>query len=203
MNTYEPQFPAGHLASEPGTLVDLILKRRRAPGYPAIDDGTTVLTYAELIEQMRSFGLTLHEHGVGPGDKVGVRVSSGSVDLYVSILSVLMIGAAYVPVDVDDPDERARTVFEEANVAAVITDGPTITKVTTRETPPELRAPVPEDDCWVIFTRDLRENPRGCRHTPVRGRVRGSRSTDILPGRTVGSIRPSASRLVGGIRREL
>ena len=115
MNTYAPQFPAGHLASEPGTLIDLILKNvAEHPDTPAIDDGTTVLTYAELIEQMRSFGLTLHEHGVGPGDKVGVRVSSGSVDLYVSILSVLMIGAAYVPVDVDDPDERARTVFEEA-----------------------------------------------------------------------------------------
>lgn len=162
MNTYEPQFPAGHLASEPGTLVDLILKNvAEHPDTPAIDDGTTVLTYAELIEQMRSFGLTLHEHGVGPGDKVGVRVSSGSVDLYVSILSVLMIGAAYVPVDVDDPDERARTVFEEANVAAVITDGPTITKVTERETPPELRAPVPEDDCWVIFTSGSTGKPKG------------------------------------------
>lgn len=162
MNTYAPQFPAGHLASEPGTLIDLILKNvAEHPDTPAIDDGTTVLTYAELIEQMRSFGLILHDHGVGPGDKVGVRVSSGSVDLYVSILSVLMIGAAYVPVDVDDPDERARTVFEEADVAAVITDGPTITKVTTRETPPELRAPVPEDDCWVIFTSGSTGKPKG------------------------------------------
>ena len=61
MNTYEPQFPAGHLASEPGTLVDLILKNvAEHPDTPAIDDGTTVLTYAELIEQMRSFGLSLH-----------------------------------------------------------------------------------------------------------------------------------------------
>lgn len=162
MNTYAPQFPAGHLASEPGTLIDLILKNvAEHPDTPAIDDGMTVLTYAELIEQMRTFGLTLHENGVGPGDKVGVRVSSGSVDLYVSILSVLMIGAAYVPVDVDDPDERARTVFEEADVAAVITDGPTITKVTTRETPPELRAPVPEDDCWVIFTSGSTGKPKG------------------------------------------
>ena len=44
--------------------------------------------------------------GIGPGDRVGVRISSGTLDLYVSILSVLMIGAAYVPVDVDDPGRR-------------------------------------------------------------------------------------------------
>ena len=34
--------------------------------------------------------------------------------------SVIAAGAAYVPVDVDDPDERARVVFEESAAAAVV-----------------------------------------------------------------------------------
>ena len=44
--------------------------------------------------------------GVGPGDKVGVRVPSGTTDLYVAILGIISAGAAYVPVDADDPEER-------------------------------------------------------------------------------------------------
>ena len=65
----------------------------------------------------------LRERGVAPGDRVGVRVPSGTVDLYIAILGVLAAGAAYVPVDADDPDERARLVFGEAEVRAVIGEG--------------------------------------------------------------------------------
>ena len=51
------------------------------------------------------------------GDRVGVRMPSGSCELYVAILAVLAAGAAYVPVDADDPEERARLVFGEAAVS--------------------------------------------------------------------------------------
>ena len=52
--------------------------------------------------------------GVGRGDRVGIRMPSGSYALYVAILSTLAAGAAYVPVDADDPAERAELVFGEA-----------------------------------------------------------------------------------------
>ncbi len=45
---------------------------------------------------------------------------SGTTDLYIAIMATLLVGAAYVPVDADDPEERARLVFGEADVAAVI-----------------------------------------------------------------------------------
>ena len=45
---------------------------------------------------------------------------SGSRDLYVAILATLYAGAAYVPVDADDPDERAELVFGEAEVDAIV-----------------------------------------------------------------------------------
>ena len=51
---------------------------------------------------------------------MGVRIKSGTTDLYVAILGTLLAGAAYVPVDADDPDERARVVFAESGAAAVI-----------------------------------------------------------------------------------
>lgn len=161
---HPPQFPARDLAPPPRTLIDLIVETAAAhPDSPAIDDGTTVLRYRELLETMRDRALALAEAGVGPGDAVGVRVTSGTTDLYTAILGILMVGGAYVPVDVDDPDERARTVFSEAGCTAVVTDGFAI-DVRHSRTPdqvPPLRAPEPTDDCWVIFTSGSTGTPKG------------------------------------------
>ena len=66
--------------------------------------------------------------GIGVGDRVGVRISSGTAELYVAILAVLAAGAAYVPVDADDPEERAELVFGEAGVCAVLGDNGSMTR---------------------------------------------------------------------------
>ncbi|WP_343947679.1 Pls/PosA family non-ribosomal peptide synthetase [Nonomuraea longicatena] len=103
------------------TLVD-VLGRAAAtcPDAPALDDGHGVLTYAGLLAEAAAVAERLGELGIGPGERVGVRVPSGTAALYVAILGVLTAGAAYVPVDADDPDERAELVFAEADVAAII-----------------------------------------------------------------------------------
>ncbi|MGL5852018.1 MAG: AMP-binding protein, partial [Phycicoccus sp.] len=111
----------GHLAPPPRTLVD-VLRATVAdhPDAPAIDNGRAVLTYEELLDAAETLAATLRDNGVRRGDRVGIRLPSGTVDLYVAILGALVAGAAYVPVDHDDPDERARVVFGEAGVAAVV-----------------------------------------------------------------------------------
>jgi non-ribosomal peptide synthetase component F len=96
---------------------------RMHPDAPAIDDGNVTLTYRELAAAVRAKGAELSGLGIRAGDRVGVRIPSGTAELYVTILGVLDAGAAYVPVDVDDPPERARTVFADADadVAAILT----------------------------------------------------------------------------------
>ncbi|MER6298238.1 Pls/PosA family non-ribosomal peptide synthetase [Kitasatospora sp. NPDC001539] len=113
-------FP-GRPAAAPRTLVDVLDATVRAhPDEPALDDGRTVLSYRALAAEVEQLRRRLAAAGIGPGDRVGVRVPSGTNDLYVSILAVLAAGAAYVPVDAEDPDERAHLVFGEAKVAAVL-----------------------------------------------------------------------------------
>ncbi len=103
------------------TLLDILRQTtRRHPNAPAVDDGTTVLTYRALHGQIDTLRQRLVSAGIGAGDRVGIRVPSGTDDLYVAILAVLAAGAAYVPVDAEDPDERAELVFAEAGVCAVI-----------------------------------------------------------------------------------
>lgn len=114
-------FLAGDLAAPPRTLVDVIGRSvREAPDALAIDSGVQTLTYAELDTAARQVADRLAEHGIGRGARVGIRIRSGTTDLYVAIIGTLYAGAAYVPVDADDPDERARVVFSESQVAAVI-----------------------------------------------------------------------------------
>ncbi|WP_456825572.1 Pls/PosA family non-ribosomal peptide synthetase [Cellulomonas sp. P5_E12] len=150
-------FLRSHLAAPPRTLLDVLDATVAAhPDAPAIDDGSAVLTYRELAEAVGAGAAGLAAVGIGPGDRVGVRIPSGTAELYTAILSVLAAGAAYVPVDVDDPDERARTVFGEADVARVLTEG----DLETKKAAPPVR-PGLDDDAWIIFTSGSTGAPKG------------------------------------------
>jgi amino acid adenylation domain-containing protein len=132
------------------------------PEAPAIDDGDTTLSYSELLDEIALGARWLGDAGVGAGDRVGIRMPSGSRSLYVAILSILAAGAAYVPVDADDPEERAELVFGEAQVAAIITgDGIQPGTAPKRLEHPPVREPEPEDDAWIIFTSGSTGTPKG------------------------------------------
>ncbi|WP_436531669.1 Pls/PosA family non-ribosomal peptide synthetase [Actinoplanes sp. HUAS TT8] len=142
------------------TLVDILdATVRDHGGAPAIDAGGVTLTYRELAGRVDELRATLQGHGVGVGDRVGIRISSGSAELYLAILGVLAAGAAYVPVDADDPEERAELVFGEAGVCAVLGDG---LSVSLRRTPEGIAGrPGPADDAWIIFTSGSTGTPKG------------------------------------------
>ncbi|MER7183144.1 Pls/PosA family non-ribosomal peptide synthetase [Streptomyces hyaluromycini] len=153
------RFSAGAAAS-PRTLVDVFEATVRAhPDEPALDDGTTQLTYRGLAIEVARLRRRLAEAGIGLGDRVGVRVPSGTNDLYVAVLGVLAAGAAYVPVDAEDPDERAALVFGEAEVAAVLGEGLHIDVRHESEKPSG--RPGAENDAWIIFTSGSTGKPKG------------------------------------------
>ena len=174
----------GSLAPAPRTLVDIFADTAaRHPDEPALDSGIETLTYAQFHSAAADLAVQVSDLGIGPGDRVGVRLTSGTTELYVAIMGVLMAGAAYVPVDADDPDERASVVFTEATVAAVVGPGlavvdrrtadptsggarseATPVQVTPADVPQERmapRPPAPEDDAWVIFTSGSTGTPKG------------------------------------------
>ena len=126
----------GGPAAPKRTLRDILEATARAnPRAAAIDDGHRVLDYATLLREVDALGAMLSASEIGHRDRIGNRVPSGTADLYVSILATLSIGAAYVPVDADDPEERADMVFGEAGICAVIGAE---RAVTLASTPPSL-----------------------------------------------------------------
>ena len=159
------RVPAQYLLSprapSPRTLIDILHETAaRYPEAAAIDDGTVQLTYSELISDIEASVAWLAARGIGRGDRIGIRMPSGSFALYEAILATLAAGAAYVPVDADDPDERADLVFSEANVVAVLTEtGMTRAPGSSRGW--RAGAPLTRDDAWIIFTSGSTGTPKG------------------------------------------
>ncbi|MEY9845314.1 non-ribosomal peptide synthetase-like protein [Streptacidiphilus sp. BW17] len=158
-------FRAG-LGAAPRTLVDILDATVRAhPNEPALDDGRAQLSYRALAAAVETQRKRLAAAGIGPGDRVGVRIPSGTNDLYVGILAVLAAGAAYVPVDAEDPDERAELVFGEAEVRAILGLERTLTQRHLLRPEPRTLSdgarPMPEHDAWIIFTSGSTGKPKG------------------------------------------
>ncbi|CAL9325260.1 Pls/PosA family non-ribosomal peptide synthetase [Streptomyces sp. SudanB52_2052] len=153
---------SGAPAASPRTLVDVFeASVRSSPDEPALDDGTACLTYRALAAEVERLRSRLGAAGVGLGDRVGVRVPSGTNELYIAILAVLAAGAAYVPVDVEDPDERADLVFGEADVRAVIGAGHEIVVHGTADAAAAAARPGVGHDAWIIFTSGSTGRPKG------------------------------------------
>lgn len=162
VTTHRPQLARAADAAPPRTLIQILRETaQRFPDSSALDDGRSSLSYAELVRNVQAYGRRLHEAGIGAGDKVGVRIPSGTNELYLAILAILHVGAAYVPVDADDPDERARLVFEEAGVAGILRAGEIVTSPERVRSFPAPRQATPADDAWVIFTSGSTGTPKG------------------------------------------
>lgn len=179
-NTDDPQaqLPLSRSRNAPAerTLIDILRASALAHSEAsAIDDGSGALSYAELLESVEAEATKLHEAGVRRGDRVGVRMASGSKALYIAILATMRAGAAYVPVDADDADERARLVFGEAQVVGVLGNGGYVARPDSErrgsvsaqdapdvpDVPDALIEPSLDDDAWIIFTSGSTGVPKG------------------------------------------
>src|ERR1700737_85983 len=136
----------------------------RFSGHTAIDAPDAVLSYGELDDAARTLATRLRTLGIGPGDRVGVYVPSGTAQLYVAILGTLHAGAGYVPVDADDPPARATSIWASSGACAVVEDGLHISKLDEpRSAERELAL---EDDAWVIFSSGSSGQPKGVAVSP-------------------------------------
>jgi non-ribosomal peptide synthetase-like protein len=174
-------------ASAPRTLVDVLrATTERHPDASALEDERGALSYRELSAQVAAAAGVLTAAGVVRGDRVGVRMPSGDRRLHLAILAIMTAGAAYVPVDADDPEERAALVFGEARVTGVVGAGgvyrvagqgelegaalfsgrlPHASTATSSAgglaEASRANLPTTDDDAWVIFTSGSTGTPKG------------------------------------------
>ncbi|MEU3947666.1 amino acid adenylation domain-containing protein [Streptomyces sp. NPDC029526] len=136
------------------------------------------LTYADLDRRSNRFAHALRALGAGPGRNVGVHLDR-CADLPAALLGVLKTGAAYVPVDADNPPERTAAQFADAHCAAVVTTSDLAARYPDStppallldddgdplagfpDTPVAVRATDPGAPAYIIYTSGSTGVPKG------------------------------------------
>ncbi|UNO41477.1 amino acid adenylation domain-containing protein [Streptomyces sp. MST-110588] len=122
MNSDSNSLPHALWASADVTLHGLFeTQAARRPGHPAVECGTTRLTYREVDERADALAGHLTAQGVGAETRVGVCLRRGP-ELIISLLAVLKAGGAYVPLDPNYPAERLAFIVQDAGIELVISD---------------------------------------------------------------------------------
>ncbi len=93
----------------------------QAPDHPAVVSGQTHLTYAELAYQSQLIAHQLMQQGVRSQDHVGLYLAS-SPELIVAILAIWRIGAVFVPLSTDYPEERLEVIVSDAGIKLILSN---------------------------------------------------------------------------------
>ena len=157
------------------TTIDQLIaaQARHTPDATAVESEGERFTYAELNSQANRLAHLLREEGVGPGEVVGV-LACRSAALVIGLLAVLKAGAAYLPLDPDQPDERLAFMLADACAGLVLTASllaprlPSVVRaVLLEQTPAGRPATDPEslagpgDPAYVIYTSGSTGTPKG------------------------------------------
>lgn len=103
------------------TIVDLFEEQvEKTPDNIAVVFEDQKLTYRELNEKANQLARYLLEKGVKKGDVVGVALPK-SINLAISILSVLKCSATYMPIYVEYPTDRINYMIKDSKSKVIIT----------------------------------------------------------------------------------
>nr|WP_245553364.1 non-ribosomal peptide synthetase [Nocardia veterana] len=133
-----------------------------------------VLTYAEFAARTNRLARYLIDRGIGPDRRVAVAMPR-SIELLVAVYAVLAAGAAYVPIDPDQPAERRRHIIATAQPECVlaladsaIDDAIAVDELDLSHyaddpvTDADRRSPLrPDHLAYVIFTSGSTGRPKG------------------------------------------
>ncbi|MFE1830459.1 amino acid adenylation domain-containing protein [Streptomyces yangpuensis] len=133
----------------------------RDPGRTALVAHGRTMTFADLRDRSRAVAGVLAGRGIGPETTVGIAVPR-SLDSIVALFAVLRTGAAYVPLELDHPDERIAAIVADARPEVVLTVGAVSPRLGL---PPgdliELDRPLPAAEPFTTFAPDA---PHRLRH---------------------------------------
>jgi amino acid adenylation domain-containing protein len=105
-----------------GTLPEMILQTaRRNLNRRAIQGSRRSWSYGELQVESLALASALIEAGVDVEDSVGLAVSDKAIGV-VSMLSVMLAGGTYVPLDLSYPPSRLDYMIERADIRNIIVD---------------------------------------------------------------------------------
>lgn len=138
------------------------------------DDGEIKLSYKEVKENALKLAMHLQKVGVKKGDLVSLTLPRGYRQI-ISILGILAVGAAYVPVGINQPKSRYQQIIEMAKIKYILTDSTYLKGVQNisniqvisyeeaikEKELDEVVEVYPDMTAYVIFTSGTQGEPKG------------------------------------------
>lgn len=159
------------------------------PDHIAVEFEDNQLSYAELNRQSNQLAHYLRKSGILTGDLVGISLER-SLEMVISIVAILKVGAAYVPLDPSYPEDRLQFMLDDAQVKLLITHTQLHEKLLSyrgsvlviNEAKARLQDEMevnlsvtlhPEDLAYVIYTSGSTGKPKGvmCTHQGLTNRI--------------------------------
>ena len=148
---------------------------KSTPNAPAVVHGAVELSYSQLDLRANCMAHWLQSQGITRGDLVALNLPR-SADLIITILAVWRAGAAYLPLDLDWPQQRYEIVLKEAAPILLIATKPLSTTINDANwryadisvsrfdnfphTPPRLVTQA-TDIAYVLYTSGSTGKPKG------------------------------------------
>ncbi len=172
------------------TVIDLLAERAGASGQlTALVCGDRSIDYDELAAAVNRLAWVLRDRGIGPETTVALAIPR-SIDAVVALFAVLRAGGAYLPLELDYPDDRLAVMLDDAGPVcvlatqgtaerigrlapehcpvAVLDDPETIAMVAAARSDWDGYTPGPDEPAYVIYTSGSTGKPKGV-VTPQRG----------------------------------
>jgi len=145
------------------------------PNSIAIEFEQQSITYGSLNSRANGLALRLSELGIGPGAIVGLCLER-SVEMVVGVLGILKTGAAYLPLDPANPQQRVAFMLNDSGAAALVSQQRQAELIAQFRGPHVLlddpkafesvevatgTRPRPEDPAYVIYTSGSTGQPKG------------------------------------------
>ena len=111
------------------TVIDLFLEQvSKIPNKLAICSSNASITYKELDILSNNLCEYLINSGIKPKDKICLFLDN-SIELLISIISILKLGACYIPIDVSYPTDRVEYIAQNSGCKKIITNNDNIHKL--------------------------------------------------------------------------
>lgn len=146
------------------TILDFIEAQcEKTPDATALVFEDKTLTFKSLDEKSNQFAHYLDQnYSIAKGDLVGIKVER-SEWLVIAILAILKSGAAYVPIDVNYPEDRIKYIEQNSNCKLSVTDDLIAAfkdGKSYKSTRPNKQVQA-EDLAYVIYTSGSTGKPKG------------------------------------------
>jgi amino acid adenylation domain-containing protein len=157
--------------------VSLMLVRHAEdrPDAPAVKDDLESLTYSQLRERAVAFASGLVALGVSPDDRVALQLPNSSA-FVTAALGCLWLGAAFVPLSVDDPQARVARILDDCDPRLIVSRDPVdqdlgdaarrvvdVAAVLSLDGGAPPRSEDPGRDAYLIYTSGTTGTPKGVR----------------------------------------